>query len=494
MSAGAQTQGGGAARSRGGGEWLAPLLAAAATVAVTWGLLERPRQTAAALVLAAVVTALVVSRHTLPRVTVESVLRLCLFLLPMAALLGASAAVPGFGQLFAFRVLIVAAIVAGLVWALASRRLVLDAPRAPVLLFVAWFAWLTVTLLWAPDKVEGLRYLGLILLEITLMIATAAAGTSRRWLRGLMITLAIAYGLSLLVAAAEILVGWHLSSSVGSHGGKAHVATGFLYNPNDLATLIAIAWPFALLALLLAPRHGQRLLAAAALGLSLWVLLDSGSRASLIAIGIATLALPFLVVRRRWVRRRGLLVGATVALLALFAFLAFNPTDVPVLRQFRLVNLTEQTDYGTGSGSTRLALIRSGGEVGARYAFLGVGPGNAGLLVKQQPDAPEDVSALHNWWWEIFVNGGLPALVLYGMLYVALVTIALRVSRFARDPFLQRLAAAVFLAMLGYTIGCLGPSTVVTFAPMWILFGLALAVAIAARREVRDGDRIGEAT
>jgi hypothetical protein len=35
---------------------------------------------------------------------------------------------------------------------------------------------------------------------------------------------------------------------------------------------------------------------------------------------------------------------------------------------------------------------------------------------------------------------------------------------------------------------------VVTFAPMWILFGLALAVAIAARREVRDGDRIGEAT
>ena len=488
MSAGAQTQGGGAARSRGGGEWLAPLLAAAATVAVTWGLLERPRQTAAALVLAAVVAALVVSRHTRPRVTVEAVVRLCLFLLPMAALLGASAAVPGFGQLFAFRVLIAAAIVAGLVWALASRRLVLDAPRAPVLLFVAWFAWLTVTLLWAPDKVEGLRYLGLILLEITLMIATAAAGTSRRWLRGLMITLAIAYGLSLLVAAAEILVGWHLSSSVGSHGGKAHVATGFLYNPNDLATFIAMSWPFLLLGLLMTRRRALVGLDLLFMAIGLFALVRTGSRSSLLAIGLTTVLVAVVLVARRWTRRRGLVVALTVALIAGAAFLTLNTSDSPLLSRFRVATDTSEVQTTQSSGETRLALTRAGLNAGAATLFFGVGPGNAEGLVKRQPGAPLEVTSLHDWWLEVFVDGGWPALLLYSALYVGMIVVTWRVSRLAGDPFLRYLAAAVAIALIGFVIGSLGPSTVVGFAPMWILFGLALAAARRAHFEQTENE------
>jgi teichuronic acid biosynthesis protein TuaE len=457
-----------------------------ATAAVTAGLLERRRLTLAALMLAAVITGAVLLRHHIPRLRLESVFKTAVFLLPLAAILGPSAALPGFAQLFAFRLLIAVVAVVGLVWTLIRGRLRVEAPRGIVLLFAAWFAWLGLAMLWAPSKQDAFRYLGLMLLEAVLMAATAFGGSSRRWLRALLATLAVGYGLSLVVAVAEVTTGWHLSSSAASHGGKAKIATGFLYNPNDLATFIAICWPFVLLALVSMRRLRSRLLALAGLGLGAWVVLQTGSRASMIAMGLATVVLPFLMARRGWLKHK--LAAGVIVVVAVVSVgaLMFNQSDNAVLRQFRVTSFATGVETGQGSGATRLSLMRAGAEVGSTYYFLGVGPGNAEYLVKLQPDAPEDVANLHNWWVEVFVNGGLPAIVIFVILYATLMRTSARVSRQARDPLLQRTAAAVLLALLGYIVGSLGPSTVVSFAPMWILFGLALAVAIGAHRE-QDG-------
>ena len=461
-------------------------VACLATAAVTAGLLERRRVTLGLLALAALAVMVAVTWRRIPGLRVERVFKAVLFLLPAAALVGSAAAVPGFPQIFAFRLLVAVAIVAGLVWALARRRLRLEAPRGIAYLFVAWFAWLTLALLWAPSKTDAFRYLGLMLLEAVLMAATACAGTSRRWLRGVMATLAAVYALSLVVAVAEVATGRHLASSAGSHGGRTHIATGFLYNPNDLATFIALSWPFLLVVLVAGRGRLARGAALAGLGLGAWVALQTGSRANMVAIALVTVVAPFLLARRGWLRHRAVAGAVAVAAAVVFGALAVNTSENAVLRQFRLTSFAESVQTGEGSGGTRVALLRAGAEVGSSYFFLGVGPGNAEALVKVQPDAPADVANLHNWWAEVFVNGGLPALVIFVVLYVTLMRVATRVSRRARDPYLQRVAAGVFLALIGYVVGCLGPSTVISFAPMWILFGLALAVAIAGRRET-DG-------
>jgi hypothetical protein len=49
------------------------------------------------------------------------------------------------------------------------------------------------------------------------------------------------------------------------------------------------------------------------------------------------------------------------------------------------------------------------------------------------------------------------------------------------DPFVRYLASGTVLALLGFTVGALGPSSSLSFAPMWILYGLGLAVISRAR-------------
>jgi hypothetical protein len=61
----------------------------------------------------------------------------------------------------------------------------------------------------------------------------------------------------------------------------------------------------------------------------------------------------------------------------------------------------------------------------------------------------------------------------------------LRVSRSAEDRLLRYLSTCTFVALLGYLVGALGPSTAVSFAPMWILLGLALALVTRHRTQLR---------
>jgi hypothetical protein len=44
------------------------------------------------------------------------------------------------------------------------------------------------------------------------------------------------------------------------------------------------------------------------------------------------------------------------------------------------------------------------------------------------------------------------------------------------------------LALTGWIVGSLGPSTAIHFAPMWITFGLAMATLALAAREPEEGD------
>ena len=51
---------------------------------------------------------------------------------------------------------------------------------------------------------------------------------------------------------------------------------------------------------------------------------------------------------------------------------------------------------------------------------------------------------------------------------------------------MRYLASGSVLALLGFTVGALGPSSSVGFAPMWILYGVGLAVILRSRLAARD--------
>jgi teichuronic acid biosynthesis protein TuaE len=435
---------------------------------------------------AGIALALVLARNRLARWPMGRLLAAAVIALPALAVLGPALALPGFRQLFAFRVVAALVGLSGLLWLILVRRHWRLEAAIYVLLFGAWVCWLTVTLAWAPDPQAGLRYLLLFLGLGGLAAATASAGTNRRRLRRLVLGLGIVLGLSLLIATAEWTLRVHLPTAAAFHT-RRHNPAAFFYNSNDFATFLALCWPFILLFPTFRRSAASTLLVAGALLASLAALLFTGSRTSLLALGVETLIVAVFVARRG---RRGRLVLVTLAVVALLgAGMLLLGRGGQVGGAFKITNVVSELRSGQGSGSVRFELQLAGLRVAASRWFLGVGPGNAEVFVARQ-DPGLSVTNLHDWWMEVFVDGGLPGLLLFLTLYLLLLASMVRVARYARDALLRYLGAATAIALAGFSVAIIGPSTAIKFPPMAILFGLGLAVLIRARREDRESDAV----
>jgi teichuronic acid biosynthesis protein TuaE len=452
------------------------------TLFVVWSLHAHPRRAVFGVTLVAIAALVVVFGRRLLRLPVDRALRILALLVVFSALLGPAAALPQLRQLFAFRVLVVALIIGCLTWALLVRPRLRIAPLSLIVWLAAWLGWLLLTLLWAPDKTAGLRYLALSAVMTVVLAATAYWGTTRERLRALLAVLGLALALNLLVATAEGTLGLHLPSSLYAATRAQRFATGFFYNANDLAAYLALCVPFLLVGFFLTRRASLKALAVLGLALGAYALLHTGSRTAIVAIAFETLLAMTVLFARGWVRHRGTVVVLGMILLAGLAFLALNSSQSVLLNQFRLVGVTKEVESGSGSGSSRLALLRVGWREALRYDLAGVGPGNVEGLVRQQPDRPGDLANLHNWWMEVLVDGGLPGLVFYSLFFVGLLVALWRIGRDSDDSLLRYLGTATAIAVAGFVIACWGPSSVFDYPPMWVLFGLGLAVVLRATR------------
>jgi O-antigen ligase len=270
---------------------------------------------------------------------------------------------------------------------------------------------------------------------------------------------------------------------------QTYAVTSVFHNQNDLATYLSICWPFLLGAVFFTRRLRwlALVLLFAALGMTAFV--RTGSRSSLIAAGLATIVLLVLLGRSgAWLRSvwaRVLAVVLALILLVGVGYLLFNNSESPMLRQFRLEGLLSNLDANQGSGEIRVGLVERGLELAGRSALLGNGPGQAEALVVAETQGI-GIGNLHNWWLEAYANGGLPGLGLQLIFCVGLVIGLLGRVRDA-DPFVRYLASSTIAALVGLSVGALGPSSSISFAPMWILFGLGLAV-LALPAGVRAGE------
>jgi O-antigen ligase len=166
---------------------------------------------------------------------------------------------------------------------------------------------------------------------------------------------------------------------------------------------------------------------------------------------------------------------------------------LPILRlpdigvqHWRFDTIGREMEAGTGSGGTRLRLIQGGLTVALDSRLLGVGPGNAEHFLRQLPGL-ERVYNLHNWWLEVLVNGGILVFIGYVCFYAALLYGLFRVASTAKNEMLAFAATALLAALVGYTVGALSPSSAIHFTPMWIHFGLGLAVINLSRKGTPAG-------
>ena len=166
-------------------------------------------------------------------------------------------------------------------------------------------------------------------------------------------------------------------------------------------------------------------------------------------------------------------------------YLLFNDSESDMLQQFRLETLIGQAAANRGSGEIRSSLTEQGLAIAGQYLLLGAGPGQAEVIVGSGAGALA-ITNLHNWWLETYADGGLPGFALHFLFFVALFLTLWPIARTDPDPLLRYFAGGTALALIGFTVGALGPSSAVSFTPMWILYGLGIAVVTRARLDARQ--------
>src|SRR5450759_2126812 len=84
-------------------------------------------------------------------------------------------------------------IAVGVTYLVVRRAALPFAAKDVALPLTLWFAWLFVGLAWSPYKAGAFNYVAIVVTMIALVLATAAAGGSRRRLRWLGYTLILTY-------------------------------------------------------------------------------------------------------------------------------------------------------------------------------------------------------------------------------------------------------------------------------------------------------------
>ena len=415
----------------------------------------------------------------------------------LTAIGGPSLALPQAPEVFLSRIVIVLAFFGVLAHMAAGGTLTW--PRAlslPASVMGLWLAWSAASIAWAELPTAGARWTIYLALGMTLALTVPIAFGTRARAILLLKVLGAAFALVTLVSLMELVLHIRLPTSrlAGREADTAFAATSFFGNENNLATYLSLTLPY-FLALVIVFRDIRIRVAGIAGGLAcLMLLLYTGSKSNVLATGLVLLALLVNLATDVRERKRALVAaGVAVAAVAVVvpAILGSGLIKLPerAVSKFSFGILTEQVQSGQGSGAVRSNLLGDGLGLVRDTGGVGVGAGNADVHIGSLADFP-GVSNLHNWWLEVVVNLGLVGLGLYVCLYLFMYLRNLRATRRETDPLVRYFGLAGTAALTGFVIGCLGPSSVLAFAPMWITFGLCLLTVVLSAKARANGGRL----
>lgn len=275
-------------------------------------------------------------------------------------------------------------------------------------------------------------------------------------------------------------------------GGRSSGGVG---DPNAFASVELIFLPLVLTAAVQTRTPRLRLLLFGAALADVGAAMTTLSRGGLITLVVLVAAVVLLPARALFSSAAQKL--ALLGVLLACAGLAFSVTsNVFTPRLHDIFTHSGQT------GSGRTNLWRGALTSIREHPFVGIGYGafpsqsvdlvdrTPGVdLVDWQPPAKGDF--VHDAYLETFAELGIPGLVIFLAILGSTAALLVRSARLARRlgrPALARVANALLLSVVAWTIGAVFLSQE-TARPLWVVIGLSLALSALVRREIR---RVGQ--
>ncbi|MCB0395753.1 MAG: O-antigen ligase family protein [Flavobacteriales bacterium] len=242
--------------------------------------------------------------------------------------------------------------------------------------------------------------------------------------------------------------------------------TGLHYNPNDFAAVMCLVFPFLWL---MRNRTGALLWALTIVLL----IVESGSRLAFFSLCFMAVSETLISLTRfSWHK---------LVLLGLLLFVASDgffvtPTHHPKVEELAFLNPKDKMLSGgrEESAGMRRDLFYAGIEMVKQDPLLGKGPGGARrALLAMRGVGKEHLVDLHFYWLELAVDMGLLYALLFALWYGF---IAWSLWKLIKRSSLERkyVPQALFLALVGFGMAGVAPSSLVYFLPMYLAFGLSL--------------------
>ncbi len=403
----------------------------------------------------------------------------------VTAFFGPLLALDAYPGIFAFKILFCLHL-ALFCFFLAFRKMTLEINREIkpfYVFFLVWLAWAVFSLLWAGNFPDGLRNLWYLFSGLSLIGFTVFYMHKEEDLKAPLYILVAILLIIMGVGIWEYKTGLHLKTAglIPDAGSISKAPRGVFKNQNDMATYLALYLPFLfisakyLLIRLKTLLPGLGLLACA--GTGIFLIINSGSRANLVAVALSLVAAVIIyLIQGKWKAFRNVLVMAA-ALAVLYPVLASTHPALAyqLKRQFRIArHHLVSLEHVAGENSARMILSRNAFQELHKHSLLGVGAGNAEEHMKVYRTETFQILAMHNWWLEILVNYGIFIFVLYvvftGRLLVQLYPVAVR----AGPGVLKVVAESALVGLAGFPIAAVSSSSLAYSRVMWIFFGFAL--------------------
>lgn len=283
-----------------------------------------------------------------------------------------------------------------------------------------------------------------------------------------------------MMALVHNCIGWY-ESTTGNYlffdaATEIYAMNGFaastFANTNNFATYLTVSLAPLAITFKLSKHRSIRLASFAGLISTPLLILNSGSRANIIALILWTGT--YLVISLARHRRTVLtvVVGAFTAALGLLVKTSQPGNTSSARPSFLSFNF----DSGTNSEGIRINLILNGLDFLLDTFGIGVGAGNSRYWIEHfSTRSTSGIVNLHNWWLEILVEFGVVIFVGYVALCIYIAIHLWRSTGRSNTPATRDISGAILCSFVAFTVGSISASSILSSEWLWVFFGVAIA-------------------